>query len=38
MNVTPFEYGMEIGSVYDNGSILPKSILDFSPEAIVMKF
>lgn len=38
MNITPFSYGMEIESVYDDGSILPKSILNFSPENIVKKF
>lgn len=38
MNITPFEYGMEVGSVYDDGTVLPKSILDFSPEAICKKF
>jgi hypothetical protein len=38
MNITPFEYGMEVGSVYDDGAVLPKSILEFSPEAIIKKF
>lgn len=38
MNITPFSYGMEIEAVYDNGSILPKTILNFSPETIVKKF
>jgi len=38
MNITPFEYGMEVISVYDDGAMLPKTILEFSPEAIVKKF
>jgi len=38
MNIMPFSYGMEIRDVYDDGSVLDKSIIDFDPSTLLEKF
>ena len=38
MNILPFSYGMEIRDVYDDGSVLDKSIIDFDPSTLIDKF
>jgi large subunit ribosomal protein LP0 len=35
MNIQPFSYGMEIRNVYDDGTILEKSIIDFDPSTLI---
>jgi large subunit ribosomal protein LP0 len=34
----PFEYGMTITSVYDDGSILPEEVLNLDPASLLTKF
>jgi len=38
LNITPFEYGMELVGVYDNGSILDPEIVSITPSSILEKF
>lgn len=38
LNITPFEYGMEIIGVYSAGSILDASIVSITPDSILAKF
>jgi large subunit ribosomal protein LP0 len=38
LNMRPFEYGMKIASVYDEGTILPEEVLALDPSALVAKF
>lgn len=38
MNLRPFEYGMEILKVYDEGAILDKKVIDFEPSMLIAKF
>jgi large subunit ribosomal protein LP0 len=38
MNLKPFEYGMEILKVYDDGSILDKKVVEFEPSVLIEKF
>lgn len=38
MGFSPFSYGLEVLSVYDNGSVYSPSILDIKPEDILKKF
>lgn len=38
LNITPFEYGMELVSVYSNGSILSPEIVSITPDSIVERF
>jgi large subunit ribosomal protein LP0 len=38
MNLRPFEYGMEILKVYDEGTILDKKVIDFEPSMLIAKF
>jgi large subunit ribosomal protein LP0 len=38
LNMKPFEYGMKISSVYDDGAILPESILTLDPSTLLDKF
>jgi len=36
--IRPFQYGLKVTSVYDNGSIYPSSVLDYTDEDILKKF
>lgn len=38
LNITPFEYGMELIGVYSNGSILTPDIVSITPDSIVERF
>lgn len=38
LNLKPFEYGMEVKFVYDDGSILTPEIFKMSPDDILNKF
>lgn len=38
LNLKPFEYGMKVASVYDDGSILPEAILNLDPASLLTKF
>lgn len=38
LNIKPFAYGMEIISVYDDGSILTPEVISISPDDILKKF
>jgi len=38
MGIKPFEYGMVIQSVYDNGSVFDAKVLDITDDIVVSKF
>jgi large subunit ribosomal protein LP0 len=38
LNFKPFEYGMKVLSVYDEGSILPEEVLNLNPATLLSKF
>ena len=38
MGIKPFEYGMKVVSVYDNGSVFEAAVLDITDEIVVGKF
>jgi len=38
LNLKPFEYGMKVQGVYDDGSILPEFILNLDPNSLINKF
>jgi large subunit ribosomal protein LP0 len=38
LNMKPFEYGMKIANVYDEGHILPEEILNLDPSSLITKF
>jgi len=38
MGIKPFEYGMKVISVYDNGSVFEAAVLDITDEIVVGKF
>lgn len=38
LNITPFEYGMELVGVYSDGSILSPEIVSITPSMILEKF
>ena len=38
LNITPFDYGMELVGVYDNGSILSPEIVSITPDIILQMF
>lgn len=38
LNLKPFEYGMKIAEVYDDGSILPEAVLNLDPSSLISKF
>ena len=38
LNMKPFEYGMKITSVYDDGAILPQEVLNLDPTTLLNKF
>ena len=38
LNLKPFEYGMKIITVYDNGSILPESVFSIDPASLLSQF
>lgn len=31
----PFEYGLKLGAVYDEGTILPEEIINFNPASLL---
>jgi len=37
LNIKPFLYGCKIQCVYDNGQVIPSSVLDMSDEDVLMK-
>ena len=37
LNLKPFEYGLKLNAVYDDGAILPESIINFNPETLLEK-
>jgi large subunit ribosomal protein LP0 len=38
LNFKPFQYGMKVVSAYDDGAILPQSLLNLDPTTILAKF
>jgi large subunit ribosomal protein LP0 len=38
LNIKPFEYGMKIAQVYDDGTILPEAILNLDPASLLARF
>jgi large subunit ribosomal protein LP0 len=38
LNFKPFEYGMKVTSVYDDGTILPEEIITLDPSKLLEKF
>lgn len=38
LNMKPFEYGMKIANVYDEGIMLPEEILNLDPSTLIGKF
>lgn len=38
LNLKPFEYGMKIITVYDNGSIVPESVFGIDPASLLTTF
>jgi len=38
LNIRPFEFGMEVKFVYDDGSILTPEVFKMSPDDILAKF
>ena len=38
LNFKPFEYGMKVHSVYDDGAILPEEVLTLDPASLLTKF
>jgi len=37
LNLKPFEYGLKLGAVYDDGAILPEEIVNFNPASLLDK-
>lgn len=38
LNLRPFEYGMKLIDVYDNGCILPQSVFSINPASLLTRF
>jgi len=38
LGIKPFQYGLKVITVYDNGSVFPASVLDLTDEDILKKF
>lgn len=38
LNLRPFEYGMKVTTVYDEGAILPTSVMNIDPSSLLTKF
>jgi len=38
LGIRPFQYGLKVITVYDNGSVFPSSVLDLTDEDILKKF
>lgn len=38
LNIKPFEYGMKVTNVYDDGSILPEAVISINPASLIEKF
>ena len=37
LNLKPFEYGLKLTNVYDDGAILPEEIVNFNPNTLIEK-
>lgn len=37
LNIRPFEYGLKLGAVYDEGAVLPEEIVNFNPASLLEK-
>ncbi len=37
LNMKPFEYGLKLCAVYDDGAILPEEIINFNPASLLDK-
>lgn len=37
LNIKPFEYGLKLNAVYDDGAILPEEIVNFNPASLLDK-
>merc|ERR1719420_2092484 len=38
LNIRPFEYGMEVQKVYQDGSVFDAAVLDIKEDVLIMKF
>jgi len=38
LSIRPFQYGLKVTTVYDNGAVYPTSVLDWTDEDILKKF
>ena len=38
LNIKPFEYGMKLAAVYDDGAILPEAIVNLDPSSLLSRF
>jgi len=38
LNITPFEYGMEVNQIYQDGAVFPAAVLDIQDNVLVEKF
>lgn len=38
LNIKPFEYGMEVKMVYQDGAVFPAAVLDIKQEILIQKF
>jgi large subunit ribosomal protein LP0 len=38
LNLRPFEYGMKITQVYDNGTIIPEAVFNIDPTSLLTQF
>ena len=38
MGIKPFEYGMKVISVYDNGAVFDSAVLDITDEIVMTQF
>merc|ERR1719378_2021618 len=38
LSIKPFEYGMEVQQVYQDGSVFPAAVLDIKEEVLMTKF
>ncbi len=38
LNLKPFEYGLKVIGVYDDGQILPQEVININPDSIIGEF
>jgi large subunit ribosomal protein LP0 len=38
LNLKPFEYGMKVAQVYDNGSMVPETVFGINPASLLESF